>query len=99
MISEPTPGGRGSSVSVTVTAYEQLRAHVLEATTAGVFGLIVLMREGVAAWLAHAAPPPAATTHAKEPLAATPSVSDDIHADMICVLANMAMAISPQVHA
>ena len=80
-------------------AYEQLRAHVLEGTTAGVFGLIVLMREGVAAWLAHAAAPPStAITHAKNPLAATPIVSDDIHADLICVLANMAMAIPPEVH-
>jgi hypothetical protein len=89
MISEPTPGGRGSAA----TTYEQLRDHVLEGTTAGVFGLIVLMREGVAAWLAHAAVPPVEITHAKEPFAATPIVSHDIHADMICVLANMAMAI------
>jgi hypothetical protein len=94
LTSEPTPGDRGSAA----TTYEQLRDHVLEGTTAGVFGLIVLMREGVAAWLVHAAPPPVAITHAKDPLATTPIVSDDIHADMICVLANMAMAISPEVH-
>ena len=93
MTSEPTAGDRGSAT----TTYEQLRDHVLEGTTAGVFGLIVLMREGVAAWLARAAPP-SAITHVKDPLFATPIVSDDIHADMICVLANIAMAISPEVH-
>ena len=81
-----------------VTAYEQLRAHVVEGTTAGVFGLIVLMREGVAAW-SHAQAPPMAISHIKDSIAATPIVSDDIHADMICVLANMAMAIPPEVHA
>lgn len=32
-------------------------------------------------------------TRAKDPVAATPIVADDIHADMNCVLANMAMAI------
>jgi hypothetical protein len=57
-----------------------------------------LMREGVAAWIAHAATTPAAITHTKDPVAAMPIVSDDIHADMICVLANMAMAIPEEGH-
>jgi hypothetical protein len=56
------------------------------------------MREGVAAWIAHAATTPVAITHAKDPVATTPIVSDDIHADMICVLANMAMSIPEKVH-
>ena len=95
MTSEPRSSDSGSAV----TAYEQLRAHVLEGTTAGVFGLIVLMREGVVAWLSHATAPPMATSHVKDPIAATPIVPDDIHADVICVLANMAMAISQEAHA
>ena len=81
--------------------YEHLRGHVLAGGTAhGGFGLVVLIREGVAAWLAHAAASPVTKTDVKDPIAITPIVSDDLHADVISVLANMAMAISPQqVHA
>ena len=91
-----TTSSDGDSVA---TTYEQLRGHMLEgATTGGRFALVILMREGVAAWIAHAATTPVVITHAKDPVAATPIVSDDIHADMICVLANMAMAIPEEVH-
>lgn len=62
------------------------------------FGLVVLMREGLAAWLAHATAPRVAVTHAKEPLAATSTVSDALHTDMVNVLATMAMAIFTEVH-
>jgi hypothetical protein len=90
----PTSSGRGCAAA----AYERLRDHVLEGTTTGVFGLVVLMRGGVAAWLTGAATPAVAVTHAKDPLAATPLVSHDLHADMVSVLANMAMATSTEVH-
>ena len=94
MSCEPTSSGRGHAAA----AYERLRDQMLEGTTAGVFGLVVLMRGGVAAWLTGATTPAVAVTHAKDPLAATPLVSLDIHADMVSVLANMAMAISAEVH-
>jgi hypothetical protein len=58
-----------------------------------------LLRDGVAAWLAHATAPPVVTTYAKAPITATSIALDDVHADLICVLANMAMAMSPEVHA
>jgi hypothetical protein len=49
--------------------------------------------------LAHATAPPVVTAHAKAPITATPIALDDVHCDLICVLANMAMAMSPEVHA
>ena len=97
MISKATPG---DDPSVATTHYERLRGHVLgDRTATGSFGLVVLLRDGVAAWLAHATAPPVVTTHAKAPITATPITLDDVHADLICVLANMAMAMSPEVHA
>ncbi len=95
MIPEATPG---DGPIVATTRYERLRGHVLGGTATGGFGMVVLMREGVAAWLAHATALPVAITHLKDPIA-TPLVPDDIHADVVRVLANMAMAISPEVQA
>jgi hypothetical protein len=43
--------------------YEQLRSDVLEgASTGRHFGLVILLREGVAAWMAHASARPATIT-------------------------------------
>ena len=90
----------GDSPSVTTTHYERLRRHVLgDATATGGFGLVVLIREGVAAWLGHATAQPVALTHTKDQAVPTQMVPDDLHADVICVLANMAMASCPEVHA
>jgi len=69
---------------------------VLEGTSAGGhFGLVILLREGVAAWMAHASAFPVARTaptKAARPMPAS-VISDEIHTDMVAVLANMAMAI------
>jgi hypothetical protein len=99
-VSETEPGG---GAAVTIAQYERLRDHVLAGTTTGGFGLVILMREGLAAWLAHAPAPTFAITDVNTPkhpaAAVTPTVSGDIHADMVSVLANMAMAIYPEVYA
>ena len=90
----------GDDAAVGTSHYEHLRGRMLAGGAAsGGFGLVVLIREGVAAWLAHAAASPVAITKIKDPITVSPIVSDDIHADVVSVLANMAMAISPQVHA
>jgi len=73
------------------TAYEALRAHVLTGSTAGSHaGLVVLLRQGVAAWMARcsacSSPAPAAAH------TATPLVGDEIHAAIVRVLASMALA-------
>jgi hypothetical protein len=96
VISKATPG---HDPSVATTHYERLRGHVLgDGTATGGFGLVVLMRDGIAAWLAHATVPPLVITHVKAPITAAPIAPDVVHSDLICVLANMAMAISTEVH-
>jgi hypothetical protein len=80
-----TGGGDGC-----VTAYEALRAQVLTSSTAGSpTGLLVLLRQGVAAWIARrsacSSPAPAAAR------TATPLVGDEIHAAIVRVLASMVL--------
>lgn len=71
--------------------YEALRTHVLTGATGGSHaGLIVLLRQGVAAWMARRSacpssmPPPAR--------AATPFVGDELRTAIVRVLANVALA-------
>jgi hypothetical protein len=74
-----------------VTAYEALRSHVLAGSCTGSHaGLVVLLRQGVAAWMARrlacACPAPAVartTTRIK---------GEEIHAAIVRVLASMALA-------
>ena len=81
-------------------AYEQLRSDVLEGGSAGGhFGLVVLLREGLAGWMARglAQPESAMRWSAKQRPGPRPIVSDEIHGAMIDVLASMAMAIPQEV--
>ena len=89
----------GDEVAVATSRYERLRGEILAGTKGGGLGLIVLMREGVAAWLAQTPTSSTTITSIKDPIAVPPIVLGDIHADVIGVLATMAMAISPEVHA
>jgi hypothetical protein len=87
------PGGRAADTSV--EAYEELRDHVLSGSSCSSHsGLVLLLRQGVAAWVAQrsvctASLQPAAVP---EPHAAAPLASDELHADVVRVLANMALA-------
>jgi hypothetical protein len=81
-----------------VTAYEALRTHVLTDASAGSpAGLIVLLRQGVAAWMSRRsacsspASPAARTT--------TPLVSDETDATLVRVLASMALGGHQEVRA
>jgi hypothetical protein len=79
-----------------VTAYEALRSHVLAGSSAGNHaGLIVLLRQGVAAWMARrlacAGPAPAVAR------TTTLLVGEEIHAALVRVLASMALAAQPGV--
>ena len=76
--------------------YEQLRLHVHEGAAApdGHGGLVVLWREGMAAWMAWrmtgaAAPEP--VTPSPRPVSA-PLAADDRHASLVRVLASLAMS-------
>ena len=73
--------------------YEALRRRVLTgAAFGGPFGLILLLREGLAAWMARgsagAAPVEAADPERR---GAAPRVSDEVHAAVVRVLASMAL--------
>lgn len=77
-----------------VTTYEQLRSGVVQGTKeVGHFGLMLLLREGLAAWLARASTflisplPPI-----KKTLDATPLACDEMRAGIIRVFAAMAIA-------
>jgi hypothetical protein len=78
-----------------VTAYEALRSHVLAGSSTGSHaGLIVLLRQGVAAWmtrrLACACPAPAAADTTAR------FVGEEIHTALVRVLASMALAAQPE---
>jgi hypothetical protein len=64
-----------------------------DATEGGHFGLVILLREGVAAWMTHAksSRPPALPTMLEDRPSVTALIAGDVHADMARVLANMVM--------
>jgi hypothetical protein len=80
-----------------VRAYEALRSHVLAgANTASPAGLIVLLRQGVAAWMARRS----ACTYPAPAAARTPTllVGEEIHAAIVRVWASMALAAQQEGH-
>jgi hypothetical protein len=81
-----------SSSEPSVAAYENLRRHVLAGTAfGGRFGLILILQEGVAAWVSRCATSSASLEPARdaEPCAAAPKVSDGMRASVVQVLASM----------
>jgi hypothetical protein len=79
-----------------VRAYEALRSHVLAGSSAASHaGLLVLLRQGVAAWMARrlacACPAPAAER------TTTLLVGEEIHAALVRVLASMALGAQQEV--
>jgi hypothetical protein len=74
--------------------YELLRSGALEDGAAGGhFGLVILLREGVAAWMTHAPSQPTTVVRvtAKDRPAAAALIADGLRADMVLVLASMVM--------
>ncbi|MGH9255337.1 MAG: hypothetical protein ACRD3C_12300 [Vicinamibacterales bacterium] len=77
------PSGAGDAA----VAYEQLRHHVLTGSSgAGHVGLILLMREGVAAWLDHSAPGFTPSTVAA---VASPGLLPPLQAGIVAVLVDL----------
>jgi hypothetical protein len=90
-VSDATSSGSNTSVA----AYEQLRSQVIAGATSGNhFGLILLLREGIAAWIARSRIDYAPAESPADPnlRSASPRVPSEIHAGIVGVLANMAMA-------
>ena len=91
------PGGADA-----VAAYEQLRRHVLQGSPRGALvGVILVRREGVAAWMdrggtgfvtvAPSTPPDRA--------GAVPDVSPPLHAGIVDVLVSIALTTREETHA
>jgi hypothetical protein len=76
-----------------VSGYEALRAQVLGLGRASgtCAGLLVLLGQGVAAWIAHRSPAPEPPL----PTASSPLV-DERHAALVRVLASMALAVGKE---
>lgn len=88
-------GTRAVDAVSSVKAYEELRTLVLSGSPSERhFELALLLRQGVAGWVAGRSPGAAPGQHlpAPEPLAAVPLPSNQLHADVVRVLANMALA-------
>ena len=94
--SDTTPGTCRSLAA----DYEQLRRVALEGATAvGQFGVVILVREGVAAWVACAPARPVADMRAiasERQVAVSPVASDDAQADLVAVLTNMVLATAKE---
>ena len=77
-----------------VGAYEELRSHVLTGVLDHCTGLVLLLREGLAAWLEcrGAASPALEPTARLCPQSWAPVVSDEIRAGIVKVLASMISA-------
>ncbi len=72
-------------------AYEALRTHVLTGSTLSrPAGLVVLLRQGVAAWWARRGACSASASPA--PRTATPQVVDEMQVALVQVLVSMALA-------
>ncbi len=80
-------------------AYEHLRRHVLTVLPGGGrFGLAVLLREGVAAWMVHcaASPLPAAATGLDT--VPCPAIAPPLHAGIVQILASIALNRIQEIH-
>jgi hypothetical protein len=84
------------------TAYEVLRNHVLTSASAsagGHAGLVVLLRQGLAAWMARrfaCVDPAPIATRTSTPCTSTSLLSGAIHADIVRVLASMVLPPQPE---
>jgi hypothetical protein len=85
----------GQSADAAVATYEQLRSDVLAGSPrGGHLGLVLLLREGVAAWIDRrpACSPRGAPPAAADRVGAAPLVSQQLHASFARVLASIALA-------
>ena len=91
----------GAGGTEAAAAYEQLRRDVLQGSPhRGHAGLILLMREGVAAWIAcgvTSVTPEAASTTVDRVMT-TPTLSPALHASIVDVLVHIALTTRAEVN-
>ena len=77
-------------------AYEQLRHHMLAALPgSGRFGLAVLLREGVAAWIERCAATPS-QSFTSPAQAVSPILIPPLQAGIVQILASIALSPTPE---
>ena len=83
-------------------AYEQLRTHMLTGSRGGGgFGLAVLLREGVAAWIDSCAAcwTPAPSMNPNDAVAPPPRrLPSQFHAGLVQILASIAWTMTQEIH-
>jgi len=83
-----------------VARYEELRRQAVERQIlAGRFGLAVLLRHGLAVWVEQWSKMPAPTPAPSAKISRPSPLPDDTNADVINVLAAMALSHMQEVHA
>ena len=89
--STTTSGNNGDTF---VAAYEELRRNAISRSICTAhFGLVLLLREGVAAWMARGSACAALATPAAAPgCPAAPIMTEELNTNIVGVLASMAMA-------
>jgi hypothetical protein len=75
-----------------VAAYEELRSHMLAGSPGGPhFGMVVLLREGVAAWIERRAACRGSAAQSATHSAPRPLLFDRLHAEIVHVLAGIVL--------
>ena len=90
-----TASSTTDSTDTFVAAYEDLRTHVLTGSAAGRgSGLVLLLRQGMAAWMTRrpARSVPGELAAVPGPRTTAPLLSDELHAGLVRALASMALA-------
>jgi len=96
------PGAAAEGGDATRSAYEELRLRVVTGAGCGnPFGLVLVAREGVAGWMARraAGSPPKVTEAAPSRCAPLLGVTDEMHAGIVRVLADMALSRAKEMNA
>jgi hypothetical protein len=87
----------GDGGSEVVDGYEQLRLRALRGDADGWrLGLAVLQQRGLAAWLRVRQAAVAATHPASTPARSAPSIGGSVDAEVVRLLASMALAVAAQ---
>ena len=80
-------------------AYEQLRRRVLTASPdGGYFGLSVLLREGVAAWIVHGAVSLLPVSPTAPDTVSKSGIASPLHAGIVQILAGIALHRMEDIH-
>jgi hypothetical protein len=100
-MTDPAPITTGTSASEHAARYEALRRHAIgpHHAPAARDGLAVLLRQGVTAWMEAWSRLPAPAVRAAQDESERPPLPDGVSAEVIRVLAAMALGHIEEVHA